>query len=595
MNTQVKPRLEDLNVIAAGQGGDGSLTVVNVLADVLRSSGMRVYTERDVLSRIKGGITAATVRAFSGDRMCIGSHIDLLVAFDLGAIRKHAYRLNDRSVVIYDNSGGRIQDDWGVPSGARLIGVPLSRHAVKTFRRDIYKNSISFGVMGRLLGLDDEAMRRSFDKRFSRRGAQALKYNLEALTVGLSLADEVGLGKEDGMYEVVPVDAKPHMLITGNEALAFGFLVAGGRFYAGYPITPSTEIMESLIKWMPKFGGIVRQVEDELSAINMSIGAALTGTRAMCATCGPGLSLMQEGIGQLGMGEIPLVIVDAQRGGPSTGLPTKPEQSDINLLVYGGHGDFPRIVLAPSHPEECFHIAIKATNLAERYQCPVFIASDQALSQNTATVDPFELDQIDIDRGKRLDAETLAGMDVYKRYQFTDDGVSPFAPPGTPGGMTLVTGNEHDEFGQVSTDPINRKRMMDKRMQKVQTALPELPRAVLHGPDDAEIGFIGVGAAYGVILEAMEILAERGIATQYHQLRTIWPMLDETVAFTHSCRKTYVVEYNATGQLANLIIGQGGDASKIENFIKYDCTPMRAEEIVDRVVNDTSKEEVEVA
>ena len=595
MNAQVKPRLEDLNVIAAGQGGDGSLTVVNILADVLRSSGMRVYTERDVLSRIKGGITAATLRAFSGERLCIGSHIDLLVAFDLGAIRKHAYRLNDRSVVIYDNSGGSIQDDWGVPAGARLIGVPLSRHAVRIFRRDIYKNSISFAVMGRLLGLDDEAMRRAFERRFSRRGAQALKYNLDALTVGLSLADEAGLTTDGGMYEVVPVDAKPHMLITGNEAMAFGFLVAGGRFYAGYPITPSTEIMEWLMKWMPKYGGIVRQVEDELSAINMSIGAALTGTRAMCATCGPGLSLMQEGIGQLGMGEIPLVIVDAQRGGPSTGLPTKPEQSDINLLVYGGHGDFPRIVLAPSHPEECFHIAIKATNLAARYQCPVFIASDQALSQNTATVDPFELDEIDVDRGKRLDADALAGIDVYKRYEFTDDGVSAFAPPGTAGGMWLITGNEHDEFGHISTDPINRKRMMDKRMQKMQTMLAELPRAVSHGPADAEIGFIGVGLAYGVILEAMELLADRGIATQYHQPRTLWPMLEETVAFTHSCRKVYVVEYNATGQIAQLIIGQGGDATRIDNIIKYDCTPMRAEEIVDRVVNDMSNQEVEVA
>ncbi len=595
MNTTTKPLLEDLNVIVSGQGGDGSLTVVNVLADVLRSSGMRVYTERDVLSRIKGGITAATLRAFAGERLCIGSHIDLLVAFDLAAVKKHAYRLNDRSVVIYDNSGGGLPDDAGVPEGARMFGVPLSRHAVRTFRRDLYKNSISFAVIGRLLGLDDEEMRRAFERRFSRRGAQALKYNLNALTVGLSLADEVGLTKEDGMYEIVPVDARPHMLITGNEALAFGFLVAGGRFYAGYPITPSTEIMEWLVKWMPKFGGIVRQAEDELSAINMSIGAALTGTRAMCATCGPGLSLMQEGIGQLGMAEIPLVIVDAQRGGPSTGLPTKPEQSDTNLLVYGGHGDFPRIVLAPSHPEECFHLAIKATNLAARYQCPVFIASDQGLAQNTATVDPFNLDEIDIDRGKRLDAETLAGMEVYKRYAFSDDGVSAFAQPGTPGGMWLVTGNEHDEFGHVSTDPINRKRMMDKRMEKMRSVVPDLPLAISHGPNDAEIGFIGVGMAYGVILEAMDLLADQGIATQYHQPRTLWPMLDETVAFTHSCRKVYVVEYNATAQLANLIIGQGGDRKHIDSVLKYDGTPMRAEDIVDHVSNDVSNQKAEVA
>ncbi len=595
MNAAVKPTLKDLNVIVAGQGGDGSLTVVNVLADVLRTGGMRVYTERDVLSRIKGGITAATLRAYAGERLCIGSHIDLLVAFDVAAVAKHAYRLNERSVVIYDNSGGPLPDGYGVPEGARVIGVPLSRQAVRAFRRDIYKNSISFAVIGRLLGLDDDAMRRAFEKRFSRRGPQALKYNLEALDVGLGLAEEAGLDTDSGMYRIEAMDSKPHMLITGNEAMAFGFLVAGGRFFAGYPITPSTEVMEWLTKWLPKYGGVVRQAEDELSAINMAIGAALTGTRAMCATCGPGLSLMQEGVGQLGMGEIPLVIIDAQRGGPSTGLPTKPEQSDINLMVYGGHGDFPRVVLAPGHPEECFHMAVKATNLAARYQCPVFIASDQGLSQNTATVDPFDLAAVEVDRGKRVEAAELEGMEVYKRYAFSEDGVSAFAAPGTPGGMSLVTGNEHDEFGLVSTDPGNRQRMMDKRMRKMQTMLPELPRAVLHGEEGAAIGFIGVGMLYGVILEAMDLLAEQGIPTCYHQPRTLWPMLDETVEFTHQCARVYVVEYNAVGQLANLIIGQGGNTDTIEKFIKYDSTPMRAEEIVQRVIADVRNEEARVA
>ncbi|HBK75850.1 MAG TPA: 2-oxoacid:acceptor oxidoreductase subunit alpha, partial [Gammaproteobacteria bacterium] len=262
-------------------------------------------------------------------------------------------------------------------------------------------------------------MRAAFEKRFGRRGAEALKYNLDALAVGHELADEVGLTADEGLYEIVSADSKPHMLITGNEAVAFGFVVAGGRFFAGYPITPSTDIMEWLQKWLPRFGGVVRQPEDELSVINMAIGAALTGTRTMVATSGPGLSLMQEGIGQLGMAEIPLVVVDSQRSGPSTGMPTKPEQSDINLLVYGGHGDFPRIVLAPGTPQECFHITVKACNLAEKYQLPVFIALDQGLSQNLATIDPIDEGQVVVERGKRLDAESLAGMAVYKRYAFS--------------------------------------------------------------------------------------------------------------------------------------------------------------------------------
>jgi len=587
-NTQ--PDLDDLNVIVSGQGGDGSLTVVNLLASVLRQNGMSVYTERDVLSRIKGGITAATLRAFTGERFTIGNHIDLLVAFDIAAVAKNLRQLNENSIVLYDNSGGPLPDGV-LPKEVRAFGAPLSRQAVKTFRRDIYKNSISFGLIGRILGLPDDTMRVSFENRFKRMGQQIMQYNLDALEVGLGLADELGFVEHQGLYRIQELEKKPHMLITGNEAMAFGFLVAGGRFFAGYPITPSTDVMEWLIKWEPQVGGIVRQAEDELSAINMAIGAALTGTRTMVATCGPGLSLMQEGLGQLGMGEIPLVVVDAQRGGPSTGLPTKPEQSDLNLLVFGGHGDFPRAVLAPGTPEDCFYLTVDACNLAQRYQVPVFIASDQALSQNTATIDPIDLSQVTVDQGKRLGAEDLAKLETYKRYEFTEDGVSPYTIPGTPDGMSLVTGNEHDEFGLVSTDPVNRQRMMDKRQQKMTSMLPELPRAGRFGDQDSKIGIIGIGMCFGVILEAIDTLADRGIDTQYFQPRTLWPMLDETIDFINGSDVVYVVDLNSGAQLAGLLIREGADAARIENILHYDGTPIRSDAVVEFVVNDLEQRE----
>lgn len=578
-----QPTLEDLNVIVSGQGGDGSLTVVNLLASVLRQNGMSVYTERDVLSRIKGGITAATLRAFTGARFTIGNHIDLLVAFDIAAVPKNLRQLNNNSIVLYDNSGGPLPDGT-LPPEVRAFGAPLSRQAVKTFRRDIYKNSISFGLIGRILGLPDETMRGSFQERFKRMGEQILRYNLAALEVGLDLADELGFVQGKGLYEIAEIEKKPHMLITGNEAIAFGFTVAGGRFFAGYPITPSTDVMEWLIKWSPQVGGVVRQAEDELSAINMAIGSALTGTRTMVATCGPGLSLMQEGIGQLGMGEIPLVVVDAQRGGPSTGLPTKPEQSDLNLLIFGGHGDFPRIVLAPGTPEDCFYLTVDACNLSQRYQCPVFIASDQALSQNTATIDPLDLSKVEVDQGERLEVEDLEKLDTYKRYAFTDNGVSPYTIPGTPNGMSLVTGNEHDEYGLVSTDPVNRVRMMDKRQKKMQSMLPELPRAGRFGDQSSKIGFIGIGMCFGVILEAMDSLADRGIDTQYFQPRTLWPMLDETIDFVDACDVVFVVDLNAGGQLAGLLVREGAAADRIERILHYDGTPIRSDAIVKHVV-----------
>ena len=584
-----RPDLEDLNVIVSGQGGDGSLTVITLLASVLRQNGMRVYTERDVLSRIKGGITAATLRAFTGERFTIGNHIDLLVAFDVAAVAKNARQLNDNSIVLYDNSGGALPAGI-LPNEVRVLGAPLSRQAVKTFRRDIYKNSISFGLIGRILGLPDETMRVSFEARFQRMGPQIMQYNLDALAVGLALADELGFASGHGRYRIQEIAVTPQMLITGNEAMAFGFLVAGGRFFAGYPITPSTDVMEWLIKWSPKFGGVVRQAEDELSAINMAIGAALTGTRTMVATCGPGLSLMQEGIGQLGMAEIPLVIVDAQRGGPSTGMPTKPEQSDLNLLVFGGHGDFPRIVLAPGNPEDCFYLTVDACNLAQRYQCPVFIASDQALSQNTASIPPLDLDRVSIDQGKRLSATDVEALDTYKRYAFADDGVSPFAIPGTPNGMSLVTGNEHDEFGLVSTDPVNRVRMVDKRQKKMQTMRADLPRAGRYGDRDAALGIIGIGMSFGVILEALDALADRGIDLQYLQPRTLWPMLDETIDFINERETVYVVDLNAEGQLAGLMVHAGADVERIRGIRHYDGTPIRSDAIVSFVVSDQASD-----
>lgn len=583
-----QPILEDLNIIVAGQGGDGSLTVINLLAELLRNSGLKVYTERDVLSRIRGGHAAATLRAFYGERYCIGSAIKLLVAFDEEAIQKNIRYLGEESVVVYDDSGGKVPSGL-IADGVCLYSAPFSRLAMRTMRRELYKNSIAFGFVGRLLGLEDMAMQELFQKHFKRMGSTVLEYNLEALGLGFNLASEMGLHEGAGLYKVKKTKPSKHLLITGNESVAMGFLVAGGRFFCGYPITPSSEILESLEKWLPQYGGVARQTEDELSGINMAIGAALTGTRAMVATSGPGLSLMQEGIGQAGSAEIPVVIVDCQRSGPSTGMPTKPEQCDLNLMVFGGHGDFPRIVLSPGHPEDCFYLTVEALNLAQLYQCPVLIALDQALSQNIATVEPYDLERVRVDQGKRLSSEDLKRMEVYKRYSFADDGVSPYSIPGTPGGLSLVTGNEHNEFGQVSTDPINRARMMDKRMNKVELAKDRLPSGRHFGDKDAEIGLIGIGMTYGVILEAMEQLETKGVHTKYLQPRTIWPILEETLAFIEKCQRIYVVEHNATTQLAHILIRQGAEASKFINLLKYDGTPFRPAELTGRVIEEEMK------
>jgi 2-oxoglutarate/2-oxoacid ferredoxin oxidoreductase subunit alpha len=582
-----RPIVDDVNVIVAGQGGDGSLTVITMLAELLRTNGLNVYAERDVLSRIRGGHAAATMRASARNRYCIGSNINLLVALDEEAVEKNARQLDSQSVVVYDDSGGPVPSV--LPNGTKVYSAPFNRIAMRTMRRELYKNSIAFGVVGRLLGLEDETLRETFIKHFQRMGQVILEYNLEALGLGFHLADEMDLHEGEGLFKIKHAAPEQRLLITGNESIAFGFMVAGGRFFCGYPITPSSEVLETLQKWLPRVGGVARQTEDELAGINMAIGAALTGTRAMVATSGPGLSLMQEGVGHTGSGEIPLVIVDCQRSGPSTGMPTKPEQSDLNLMVFGGHGDFPRIVLTPGNPEDCFYLAVEGTNLADKYQCPVFIAMDQAISQNIATVEPFNLDGVGAVPGKRIDQKDLENMQAYKRYEFTEDNISPFAAPGTPGGLSLVTGNEHNEWGLVSTDPTNRIKMMNKRMGKIEVAKKELPAARQFGDRKAEIGFIGIGSLFGVIVEAMEDLEKEGIKTRYMQPRTIWPVLDEIREFISSCKKVYVVELNAQAQLAHIFMHQGADPGKLISILKYDGIPFRPAELVKRILEHESR------
>ncbi|MFQ5793886.1 MAG: 2-oxoacid:acceptor oxidoreductase subunit alpha [Candidatus Bipolaricaulia bacterium] len=586
--------LDDVNLMTAGQGGDGTITVVTLFAEIFRSMGLNVYTSRNVLSRIKGGHASGVVRANPEVRYAIGD-LQVLVAFDEEAVITARDDFDPEGVVIYDSSAGELNPER-VPPEVKIYNAPFSKLSMRHLRRDLFKNTIAFAVAGRLLSISDDVMKEVLQTRFARKGSLVLDYNLNALEVGLEVADDLGLEAGLGHYRIKQAPLQERLLLTGNEALAFGFLVAGGRFFSGYPITPSTEIMEWLAKWLPQFGGVVKQTEDELSGVNMAIGAALAGARAMVASSGPGLSLIQEGIGQSGAAEIPLVIVDSQRAGPSTGMPTKVEQSDLQLMVFGGHGEFPRIVLTPGHPCDCFYLTIRACNLAEKYQLPVFIAMDQALSQNLATVevDAFDLENVEIDRGKRLTPEALEKISVYRRYALTPDGVSPYTVPSTADGMSLVTGNEHNEFGQVVTDRANRKRMMDKRMRKLEVAKEDLPQPKLWGEPEARIGFIGIGCAFGPIREAMELLKTDGVQTKYFQPLSIWPpQQDEIDAFLEDCDRVYVVEHNYSGQLANLIklSSRHDPSAKITSILKYDGAMFKPYQIAQRVLETIEEEE----
>jgi len=568
--------LTDLSVMIGGQGGDGTLTVSDLLGRYFRKRGLYVYTSRNVLSRIRGGHADASVRASRDPVAAVKSRVDVLVAFDNEAIEMGKVELEPHGFVIYDSTTFRVDlpNSVGFPF-ATLVGGPLGQ--------PIFKNTAAYGALSVLLGFDADQTRSVIEERFKRRGGEALEKNLKALEIGRRAA--LAAGGVANRFSVAPGEAHDMILTTGNQAVALGFVVGGGRFFAGYPITPATEIMEYLQRYLPAFEGVVRQAEDELAAINMIIGASYAGARVMTSTSGPGLSLMTEGIGHAATAEIPVVVADCQRVGPSTGQPTRHEQSDLSHLANLGHGEYPRFILSPSTPEDCFELTVEALNLAEKWRVPVILLLDQALCQNTSTSSRFDLSKVHIDRGKRLTATAVAALQQYKIYELTEDGVSAVAPPGTPGVWSEVTGNEHDEWGHVSVNPANRVRQMKKRMEKMVKARDDLPPARVFGPPDAKVGFIGFGGTSGPILEAVRMLETRGVPARYLQARTVYPVpVHEIDPFLKTVDVAYVVEHNYTGQLARLLREtMPWHHAKLRSILKYDGSTFRAAQILANV------------
>ena len=565
-------KLDDVSVIVGGQGGDGTLTVVDLLGRYFRKRGLYVYTSRNTLSRIRGGHADASVRACRDPRAAIKPKADLLLAFDQEAIDMVRADLAPDALVLYDSTAFKAE----FPNA---LGFPFATLAGSQLGQPIYKNTAAYGAISVLMGFDEATARQVIEERFKRRGGEALEKNLRALEIGRRAALEVPSAVDH--WSLPEGDAHGLILTTGNQATALGFVVGGGRFFAGYPITPATEIMEYLMRYLPNFHGVVRQGEDELASINMVIGAAATGARAMTSTSGPGLSLMTEGIGHAGTAEVGILVADCQRVGPSTGQPTRHEQSDLAHLAHLGHGEYPKFILSPGSAEDCFYLTIEALNLAEKWRLPVILLLDQALCQNASTVPSFDLSKVKVERPSLLTPEQVAQLSEYRYYAFSSTGISPFAPLGTVGVTSQITGNEHDEWGHVSVNPVNRHKMMEKRMGKLVQARDELPRPRYFGQKEARVGLIGYGSTSGPILEAMDLLEAQGIPTKYLQARTLFPVQQETLGpFFDSVDLAFVVEHNYTGQLARLIREEMPQYhAKLRSILKYDGFSFRAPDI----------------
>ncbi|NBI27441.1 2-oxoacid:acceptor oxidoreductase subunit alpha [Chengkuizengella marina] len=559
-----------------GQQGEGLESTDRIFSTALNRLGYYLYGYRHFSSRIKGGHTNNKIRISKKPIRSISDDLDILVAFDQETIDLNAHELCDGGVIVAD-----AKFSPKVPEGikARLFAVPFTGIA-EELGTSLMKNMVATGASAALLDLPIDIIKEVIKEEFGRKGTAIVDKNIEAVSRGAEfIKDETGGPLPE--LQIEPADGQRRLFMIGNDAIGLGALVAGCRFMPAYPITPASEVMEYLIKRLPKYNGTVIQTEDEIAAITMAIGANYGGVRSLTASAGPGLSLMMEGIGLAGMTETPVVIVDTQRGGPSTGLPTKQEQSDLNAVIYGTHGEIPKIVLAPSTIEECFYDTVEAFNLAEIYQCPVIVVTDLQLSLGKQTAENLDFENIEINRGKIVsEIDPREDGKLFKRYEITEDGISPRAIPGTKNGIYHVTGVEHDEEGRPSEAADNRQKMMDKRLRKMENIQVTNPILVDAPHETPDLLIVGMGSTGGTIDEARSRLDKDGISSNHVTVRLMHPFPTEEIKpYIEKAKKVVVVENNATGQLASLIKLNVGYAEKIANHLKYDGNPFLPSDI----------------
>lgn len=574
-----------------GAAGDGLDKAGDTLAKTASRAGLHVYAYNSYQSVIRGGHIWLKVRISEKPLSSHGDHLHALIALNQDSIERHAQEIEPGGALIYN--ADRFQVNLKLPDRVAPVGLPMAELTKDAGHYlPIMQNTVLLGALLYLAHLDFEAAAGVLKDTFGYKGQQVIDQNVGLLRAGFEYAKKKfqAIGPQWKFTNV----RRP--FLTGNDAFSLGAVAAGCKFYTAYPMTPATSILHWMAPHAEKCGIVAKQCEDELAVANMAIGAGYAGIRALCGTSGGGFALMTEAIGFAGMIEAPVVFIEVQRGGPSTGLPTKTEQADLNQVFGASQGDYPRILLAPGTTEECFEIIPEAFNLAEKYQLPVIVVSDLLLSEHPQTIEPEVLNpKVSIDRGSLLQqhpkGESSKGEpfqgEPFKRYRFTPSGISPRALPGTPHAEHVAASDEHDEEGilisDVFTSPALRRKIVEKRRRKLEGALQELAPPRLEGPQDAEVTLIGWGSTRGVIAEAIQQLAGAGLQANQLHIKYLHPFHEkETSRILARCAKTIVVENSASGQFARFLRAETGHTAW-GKILKYDGEPFEPRQLVSRV------------
>ncbi len=551
-----RERTHDLTIAIAGSGGDGIIAAGEILVAACASQGLSCLLLKSFGAQIRGGESSCRIRLDREQVLSQGDLLDAVCVLSWADYFKFEAEMDlaEDAVFIEDAddpyAGPKPYDSLPLASVYR---VPFGKIAREEVGNPLTKNVVLLGVLAGLVNLPADAIRHAIARRFSKKARAVVEADWKALDAGLAFARD-RIEKTDGIHlEFDP--AEPRLVFTGNEALAYGALSAGCRFYAGYPITPSSEILHWMSEWLPRYGGTCLQTEDEMAALAMVIGASFAGAKAMTATSGPGMSLMGELLGLASTAEIPCVIVNCQRGGPSTGIPTKTEQADLQQALYGTHGDAPRVVMAPADVEDCFDTAVLAFMVSERYQIPVIILSDQFIAQRVECIarERIAAGFMPVtERTRPAPGEFKTG--TFPRYALTASGVSPMSIPGIAGAEYQTSGLAHTERGRPTSQVELNKLQAEKRWRKLASISEDLSFVRHYGPDDARFGIFAWGSSKGAVKEAVRILHRDGV-----KVRAIVPQILSPIpkrdfeAFAASVERALVVELSQSGQFLRYI------------------------------------------
>ena len=562
-----------------GEAGFGIMTVGLMFSKVAIREGLHIFDYVEYPSLIRGGHNVYEVRVSETEVFSQERNVDILVALNKNTIDLHKSEMKDGGVIIYDNEKVILNQN-DIPQNVKLVAVPFTKIIKDAQISMVTQNNIALGASCALLGCNKETLFSVIKDMFLDKGDKVINDNTKAAELGYQYISNNY--KEVFTKRLHPSEPQEKIVLTGNEAAGLGALFADCRFYCAYPMTPSSSTLHYMAAHADKAGIVVKHAEDEVSVINMGIGASYGGVRSMVGTSGGGFSLMVEGLGLAGITETPIVVYECQRPGPASGMPTWTGQADLEFLMHASQDEFPRIILAPGDISETFWLTIEAFNLADKYQTPVFVLSDKYLAESHKSTVPFDSSKVVIDRGKLVDPNKSGDLSKYQRYADTKDGISPRVVPGTKGTYFLTNSYEHEENGLSAEDSSSRIKQVNKRGRKLSTYEQTVSSPKLYGEEDSDITLIGWGSTKGPVLQALNDCGfmSKGRTVNFLHITHVWPLSKKAMSdILAKAKKRVAVEGNSTAQLSKIIRRDIGVVMD-DYLLKFDGRPFYPDEII---------------